>query len=199
MESLDYIELDSSKVSDTVIAEFDCGNDDMTEYLHEYAKEYGIRGKGVTYILTDNERSRIYAYATIIANGLYYYTDAEEHHTKSTTGDGKILFSIPCIEIKMFAISKKLKGQVAYLMDPERKRHYSTLFFNMLLEKLYYMSMSVLGFQMIFLRANIEGERLYRKSGFVEADEFLDSYDAKSENCTSLVLNVADIESIIFT
>lgn len=32
--------------------------------------------------------------------------------------DGKILLSIPAVEIKMFAISRKLKGQVAYLLDP---------------------------------------------------------------------------------
>lgn len=99
----------------------------------------------------------------------------------------------------MFAISKKLKGQVAYIMDPKRKRHYSTLFFNMFLEKLYYMSMRVIGFQWVFLRANKEGEMLYRKAGFVEADEYLSSYDAKAEGCVSLMLPLSGIEDILFT
>lgn len=196
---MEYVELDASKVSEEVIQEFDCGNLDMTDYLHQNAKFDSCVGKCVTYVLVDDDRKRIYAYATIAAHGLYYYDIAEKFHTMPMTEDGKILLSIPCVEIKMFAISKKLKGQVAYIMDPKRKRHYSTLFFNMFLEKLYYMSMRVIGFQWVFLRANKEGEMLYRKAGFVEADEYLSSYDAKAEGCVSLMLPLSGIEDILFT
>lgn len=196
---MEYIELDESKITDDVLFNFNCGNDDITDYLHYKAKKDSMNGKGVTYILVDDDKKRIYAYATISAHGLYYYDEAEKYHTSPMTEDGKLLLSIPCVEIKMFSISKRLKHQVAYLMDPIKKRHYSTLFFNMFLEKLYYMSMKTIGFQLIFLRANDEGEKLYRRAGFVEMDDFLTSYDAKAEGCTSLVLPLSNIEEIIFT
>ena len=50
-QELNFIELNQSKVTDEVIQQFDCGNEDMTEYLHKYAKNDSIEGKGVTYVL----------------------------------------------------------------------------------------------------------------------------------------------------
>ena len=66
-QELNFIELNQSKVTDEVIQQFDCGNEDMTEYLHKYAKNDSIEGKGVTYVLVAEDRKRIYAYATIKA------------------------------------------------------------------------------------------------------------------------------------
>ncbi len=193
-----FIELEASNVSDEVIMQFDCGNEDMTEYLHSYARKDAIKGEGVTYVLVTPDRQRIYAYATIKAYGLYYYDSAEKYHTKPMNDEGQVLISIPSIEIKMFAISKKLKGQIAYLLDPEKHRHYSTIFLKWFLEELYYMSMRIVGYKMLFLRANDEGERLYRNNGFVECDEYLSTFDAKAENCTSLAITLTQIEEAIF-
>ena len=50
-QELSFVELNQSKVTDDVIQQFDCGNEDMTEYLHKYAKNDSIEGKGVTYVL----------------------------------------------------------------------------------------------------------------------------------------------------
>lgn len=194
----EYVELSQSGVSDEVIRQFDCGNQDMTDYLHNQAKIDAMEGNGVTYVLVTSDRERIYAYATIKAYGLYYYDDAEKYHTQSIDKSGKILLSIPALEIKMFAISRKLKGCIAYTLDPDKQRHYSTIFFRLLLEDLYYMSMNTIGFQMIFLRANDEGEYLYRKNNFVDCDEYLSSFDAKAEGCTSLAITLTEIENIIF-
>ena len=184
-QELSFVELNQSKVTDDVIQQFDCGNEDMTEYLHKYAKNDSIEGKGVTYVLVAEDRKHIYAYATIKAYSLYYYDEAEKYHTKVMNDDGKILLSIPAVEIKMFAISRKLKGQVAYLLDPVKKY-------------LYYMSMNTIGFQMVFLRANNEGERLYRNNSFIECDEYLSTYDAKADGCTSLAITLSEIEEVIF-
>ena len=112
--------------------------------------------------------------------------------------DGKILLSIPAVEIKMFAISRKLKGQVAYLLDPVKKQYYSSIFFKWFLEYLYYMSMNTIGFQMVFLRTNDEEERLYRNNSFIECDEYLSTYDAKADGCTSLAITLSEIEEVIF-
>ena len=196
---LEFIELNESKVTDEVIKQFDCGNLDMSEYLHSQAKRDAIDGNGVTYVLVSSDRKRIYAYATIKTYSLYYYEDAEILHIRALDDTGKILLAIPSVEIKMFAISKKLKGQVAYTLDPIGFQHYSSIFFKLFLEKLYYMSMDTIGFQMVFLRANDEGERLYRNNNFVECDEFLSTYDSKAEGCTSLAITLKEIENVIFS
>ena len=193
-----YIELEQSKVTDEVIKQFDCGNADMTEYLHCQAKKDAASGNGVTYVLVTGDRKRIYAYATIKAYSLYYYDDANKYHAEPIDDGGKILLSIPCVEIKMFAISRKLKKQVAYTWDSENLQHYSSIFFKLFLEELYYMSMNTIGFQMVFLRANDEGERLYRNNKFVDCDEYLNTYDAKSEGCKSLAVTLTEIENVIF-
>lgn len=197
-QELNFIELNQSGVTDEVIHQFDCGNADMTDYLHEQAKKDSIEGKGVTYVLVSEDRERIYAYATIKAYSLYYYDDADKYHAKTGNDDEQVLLAVPAVEIKMFAISKKLKGQVAYLLDPIKKQHYSSIFFKWFLEYLYYMSMDTIGFQMVFLRANDEGERLYRNNGFIECDEYLSTYDAKAEGCISLATTLTEIEDVIF-
>ena len=110
-----------------------------------------------------------------------------------------LLVAIPAVEIKMFAINRKLRGQRAYLLDPQGNNNYSNIFFRILLEKLYYMSMDTIGFQMIFLRANTEGETLYRKNRFVECEEYLDTYDEKAEGCKTLAITLSDLEDVIFT
>ncbi len=195
---LEFVELNTSKVSDEVIMQFDCGNYDMKKYLQNQAKKDTIKGNGVTYVLITEDRKRIYAYATIKAYSLYYYDDAEKYHAKVSDNNGKILLALPSVEIKMFAISKNLKGQRAYTLDPINHRHYSSIFFKIFLEKLYYMSMDTIGFQMVFLRANDEGERLYRNNKFVECDEFLCTYDSKAEGCISLAITLNEIEDVIF-
>ena len=78
-QELSFVELNQSKVTDDVIQQFDCGNEDMTEYLHKYAKNDSIEGKGVTYVLVAEDRKHIYAYATIKAYSLYYYDEAEKY------------------------------------------------------------------------------------------------------------------------
>lgn len=197
-QELAFVELGKSEVTEEVIHQFDCGNRDMTEYLHSQTQKDMIEGKGVTYVLVAEDRKRIYAYATIKAYSLYYYDDAEKYYTKIMDENGQVLLAIPAVEIKMFAISKKLKGQVAYLLDPVKKQHYSSIFFKWFLEKLYYMSMDTIGFQMVFLRANDEGERLYRNNKFIECDEYLSTYDAKAEGCISLAITLTEIENVIF-
>ena len=196
--TLEYIELNEANVSDETVQEFDCGNDDMNEYLYYYAKDDSVYGRGVTYVLVADDRKRIYAYATLKAHSLYYYEEAEKHYTKPMTGDGKVLMAMPAAEIKMFAISKQLIKRKAYPFDPSGERHYSTIFFKWFLEKIYYMSMTVIGFNMVFLRANNEGYGLYKKFGFVECEDYMDTYDEKAEGCTSMAIAISDLEYGIF-
>ncbi len=198
VNQLDYVELNESGISDDVINSFDCGNNDMSDYLHKQAKGDTAKSKCITYVLLDGARNRIYAYATISSYAMYYYEDAEKYHTVPMTDDGQILVTVPAVEIKMFAIDKALRGQTAFLLDPDKQRKYSTIFFQWFLEKLYYMSMSIIGFQMIFLRANDDGYPLYADNGFAEYDKYINTYDAKSKDCTPMISSIQDTEEIIF-
>ena len=198
-QKLEFVELNAADLDDSVLEKFDCGNEDITEYLKKYAKEDGITGKGVTYILIDQEKRDIYAYATIKTHSLYYLDDSERYRFIGEEGKAPLMIAVPAVEIKMFAISRTLRGQTAYLIDPKGNNYYSNIFFKLLLEKLYYMSMDTIGFQMIFLRANTEGEALYRKNRFVDCEEYLDTYDEKAEGCKPLAITLSDLEDVIFT
>ena len=63
--TLEHVELNEADLSDEIIQEFDCGNDDMNEYLYDYARDDSVYGRGVTYVLVADDRKRIYAYATL--------------------------------------------------------------------------------------------------------------------------------------
>ena len=202
MNSLTYVELSSLNLSDSIIKQFNCGNDDMSDYLHNTAKQDAIAGLGVTYVLVrKNEYDAknikyIYAYATIKAHSLNYFDDGDKYHTSETDSDGKVLLSIPCVEIKMFAIDKAFKGQYAYTID--QNHHYSTIFFKIFLEHLYYLSMNVIGFQIVFLRANDEGENLYRGVNFIDCTQYIKTYDALAEGCKPLFLTLSELEYVLF-
>ena len=64
--TLEHVELNEADLSDEIIQEFDCGNDDMNESVY---------GRGVTYVLVADDRKRIYAYATLKTHSLYYYEE----------------------------------------------------------------------------------------------------------------------------
>ena len=49
--TLEHVELNEADLSDEIIQEFDCGNDDMNEYLYDYARDDSVYGRGVTYVL----------------------------------------------------------------------------------------------------------------------------------------------------
>ena len=104
VSEFEYVELSKSGISDDVINNFDCGNQDMSDYLHLQAKTDAAQSKCVTYVLVDSTKSRIYAYSTISSYAMYYYELADKFHTKPMTDDGNVLVTIPAVEIKMFAI-----------------------------------------------------------------------------------------------
>ena len=195
---LEYVELNQSKISDAIINKFDCGNSDMTNYLHTQAKQDGAHSKCITYILIDANKTRIYAYATIATYAMYK-NDNTFVKEKENYVDSNTIIATPALEIKMFAIDKCFRGQVAYTLDPIYKRRYSTIFFQYFLEKLYYMSMSIIGFHIIFLRSNTEGYKLYSRNGFLEFSDYLNTYDEKSECCIPMVSTIQNIEDILFS
>lgn len=187
MNDLIYVELSRAKVNSEVLHSFDCRHIDFNEFLYEDAIQFSADGNGVTYILVDkneydNENiSIIFAFATVQATSLHYRNENDED----------VLYSISCAEIKYFAINRRLQKQIAY--DIDENKYYSTIFFELLLQELYEMSTSKIGFQAIFLRANNNGYKLYSRKKFMDASNYIIPYteDDPTGKCIPMILNIA--------
>ena len=201
IDELNYVELNKSHVSKSVLKQFDCGNNDLTNYLIKDAYTDCKDGNGVTYILINkNEYENgnikfIYAYTTIRAHALNYYENAGKYHTDKADKNGNVLSCISSVEIKLFAIDKAFKHQKPW----DKDNYYSTIFFKLLLEKLYYMSMDTIDYKIIFLRANEEGENLYRRVKFDDCTEYIVTYDESAERCKPLFLSLKKLEYVLYT
>lgn len=188
MSEFQYVELSNAYVSQDVLQKFNCGHPDFNDFLTLDAIECSSNGDGVTYVLVDKEEyenkriSVIFAFATIQSTALQYY---------DIKNNDKI-YSISGVEIKYFAIAKKFHRQIAYLIDSSK--YYSTIFFEWLLADLYEISTKIIGFQAIFLRANKEGENLYRRKKFVDATKYIIPYEEDDVlgKCTPMCLMIKD-------
>lgn len=186
-DGLIFVELEASKVNQDVLQKFNCGHPDFNDFLKEDAKQYSCAGKGVTYILVDeneyknNNITIILAFATIQSTSLHYYDNID---------NTQVLCSLSSLEIKYFAISKYFQKQQ---MNNEGK-YYSTAFFETLLVDLYEMPTKVVGFEAIFLRANSVGEKLYKRKNFIDATQYIIPYedDDPLGKCKPMVLMIQD-------
>lgn len=181
-----YVELAKAKVSQDVLQKFDCGHPDFNDFLVNEAIEHSSSGNGVTYILIDELEEKanitaIFAFCTIKATALYY--------PKINSYN---LFSVSCAEIKYFAIAKQFQKAKTGKLGIEK--YYSTIFFELLLMDLYELSTKVLGFTIIFLRSNKNGEKLYRRKNFIDVTEFIIPYEEDDElgKCIPMYLAISD-------
>lgn len=172
--------LNIESVEDAVIKEFDCGNHAFNNFLYENAKAWNAAGESVTYVFADSEEvknhsvKRIYGFASINSLGLLFNNNGQNEY-------------LSCAEIRMFAIAKQL-----------RKHHdvsvlWSDIIFKTLLQNLYQMSTSVIGFKSIFLNANHDGYQLYKDNGFNAISEFIaPQNDSRIDllGCTPLILMI---------
>lgn len=188
MSEFRYVNLSEAQVSQDVLQKFNCGHPDFNDFLVDDAIEYSANGNGVTYILVDEEEyinkriSTIFAFATIQSTSLQYYDIKKSDK----------IYSISGVEIKYFAIAKKFHKQIAFLID--RNKYYSTIFFEWFLAELYEISTKIIGFQMIFLRANKNGEKLYRRKKFVDATDYIIPYEEDDSlgKCIPMCLMIKD-------
>lgn len=191
MDGLCWVELTRNCVKADVLRRFDCNHIDFNNFLAEDAFACAENGSGVTYILVsykefiENNISVILAFATIQTMALHF-------------AENKKIYTIPAVEIKYFAIVRKYQRSTKYIENEFRP--YSTLFFEKLLVFLYSMSIHTVGFRAIFLRANQNGEKLYRRKSFVDTGDFIIPYseDDPLEQCVPLVLFIQENLHSIF-
>jgi len=182
--SLEYFNIKDLKISQDVLNYFDCGHPDFNDFIRNDAIPQQDMGNGVTYVLIDNSEkdsdvTAILAFATIRTCALY-------------SGKDGILVSEPCAEIKYFAIHKQFQKQLTGKNGVEK--YYSTSFFEELLVKLYELSITVIGYTGIFLRANENGEKLYRRKDFIDAVDYIIPYEEDDElgKCKPMYFPIAD-------
>lgn len=188
MSGFNYIELKEELVSQEVLQQFDCGHPDFNTFIREDAIKYKNNGEGVTYILVLEEEYKkrnitsIFAFATLQTTALLYHD----------LDDNDSILRMSGVEIKYFAITKGFQKQHAYMLNPSK--YYSTCFLEMLLIMLYSMSIEVIGFQAIFLRANENGEKLYRRKQFVDASKYIRTLeeDDPMGKCIPMVLVIQE-------
>ena len=192
-----YILLTKEKVSQDVLNRFDCGHPDFNYFLQNDANECAANGKGVTYILVDDEEDkdgnkRIYFFKNVLRVFFQFFIIRLKATSLYYENQENTVFNISCAEIKYFAIAKQF--QKAQTGKQGTEKYYSTCFFEILLADLYQMSTSVIGFTGIFLRANENGEKLYRRKKFIDAKEYIIPYEEDDElgKCTPMYLSIND-------
>lgn len=178
-----FKQLDKLHVSQDVLNGFDCGHPDFNVFLREDAITCASNGEGVTYILVDEDElagdiTTIMAFATIKTTALYYKIDER-------------LLSESCAEIKYFAIAKPFQKTRTGKNGVEK--YFSTVFFEYLLMDLYELSTSVIGFTGIFLRANENGLKLYKRKNFIDATDFMIPFEEDDElgKCMAMYLPIS--------
>jgi hypothetical protein len=169
-------------VSDTIIHNYDSGDHVFNTFLREKAREWQDNGEAVTYVFVDAEEidtgnyTRIYGYASINTLGLLYNEEGLDKY-------------LPCVEIRMFSIAKQLRKR----HDPSIK--WSEILFKLVLQNLYQLSTSVIGFHGIFLNANSNGYKLYTDCGFQPINDYTipqDEDKLEISDCAPLLMIIDD-------
>lgn len=184
-----------------LLEDFHCGYPNIEIFLKEKAFDYQRSGKGVTYLVLNEQEDEILAYYTLASAALLSYENQDIKDIKNIN-DLKIE-EISAIEIKMFAV--KITHQ-DYAYDPEtntgRKlrstqlRENEKLFSNLLLGKIigdiYTLSLEQLGIEVITLHSVPEATDFYGREYFEKAEEYLSIQDEYIEGCTHMYMNLYD-------
>ena len=184
---LEWIPLDDS-ITDQVISEFDCGNQTFNDFLQgteisDNARTLQSNCIATTYVaIKDNNLSAIYGYASINTTGLLTKTESPMY--------------LPCAEIKMFAVSRKLRGEGAV---DEKGIRYSNILFSDLIIQLYLLATKTIAFSGIFLNSNADGYKLYTEHGFLPVNDYV-TVDKEQEvcidGCTPLLLSLTSEKAL---
>lgn len=171
-----------NNVPDDVLFKFDCGDEKFNDFLKNQANEWMSNGYAVTYVAVDGTElkngnvQRIYGYAAVNSTGLLC-KDKEKNKYLS------------CAEIRLFAVSRILRGHEAVDRDGVK---YSYKLFQSLMQELYSISTHIIGFSAVTLNSNKEGLNLYKKFGFIQSDEYIlpeDEEKISIEGCVPLIFS----------
>lgn len=92
--------------SKQILKSFDCGNEDLNEFLSRYALKNDLLGIGKTFLAVDEE-NQICGYFTLSAAQIAFETVPESFQAKLPK------YPVPAIRIARLAVSKNLQGKGA--------------------------------------------------------------------------------------
>ena len=98
---------------DTDIKPFDCGDDDLNEFLLEDAKNYINSMLAVTYLLEDEKADKTVAYYCLLNDKIGLDPDEKSKWNKINRQipNDKRYHAYPAVKIGRFAVSKEFAGQ----------------------------------------------------------------------------------------
>lgn len=142
--------------ADYEIPAFDCGDNDLNDFLYEDAKHFLEKRIANTFLLLD--KGRIAAYFCLLNDKIsrVEVTNSQWKKVKDSFPDGKRFRSYPSIKIGRFAVSLDYRGQNlgSKLMD--------------LLKVELNTSLSYSAFRYITVDAYLSAIPFYEKNGFVQ-------------------------------
>lgn len=137
------------------LADFDCGDDDLNNFLVEDATGFSDKRIANSYILDDD--GHIAAFFCLLNDKIskQEITNSQWRKIKSKFPDGKRFSSYPAIKIGRFAVSQRYRG-----------RHIGTQLINLIKDMLDSNS-NYSAFRFITVDAYLTAVAFYEKNGFV--------------------------------
>lgn len=144
---------------------FDCGNDDLNEYLKCYARQNDKHGMGRTFVLF--EKNDLVGYVTLCSASLLF---------EDMPKDIKLpRYPIPAIKIARLAVDKKFQG-----------KGYGKELLAFSLEKIALLA-EFIGVRLVVVDAKEESKAFYQHFGFVSLPAKPETYILPIELVTKLI------------
>ena len=98
--------------TDTEIMSFDCGDDDLNDFLVSDAKNYLRAMMALTYLLEDNDESKTVAYYSLLNDKIVFDPDDKHFWNKLNRkiSNKKRRKEYPAVKIGRLAVSKDYAG-----------------------------------------------------------------------------------------
>lgn len=156
-----------------IIENFDCGNDEINNYLCKKAlADYDT----VTQLVLDETNRYCIGYFSLSCGALYM-------------NDSRKLHTYPAVEIKYFAVDKAYQGKEAYFED-ESVTYAKLIFHELIYNIIYDFTDTICGASRIILYSTPQAVNFYRRAKFQDfSDLFLVDESSYLEGCIPLIFN----------
>ncbi|HPD00572.1 MAG TPA: hypothetical protein PLA01_04390 [Acetivibrio sp.] len=173
----------------SLLSNFRCGNEEIDRYIKEDALNDKESGKGVTYLVLNNEKNKLIAYYTLAATSVIY-SETKDITAKRNIEEVKIR-GFPAIEIKMFAVSKSYQNYTYYSKEFGPKI-LSDMILGAVIGDIYNYATERLGIRMIILYSTEEGFKFYKRNNFEELESYIPLYSEYTKDCIPMYLRLFD-------
>lgn len=191
VSSFDFDTVLLSEENAHLLSRFSCGKYEIDRYIHESALDDLKSGKGVTYLVIDNEAeldtNKVIAYYTLKATSLLYIKEPDISDKKDI--DEVRISGISSVEIKMFAVNLSFQD-IPCLDESGEKIYVSDHILRSVINRIYEMSIHILGAEIITLSSLPDAIDFYNRNFFRRLDEYRSLDDEYTEDCIPMYLRL---------